>query len=165
MTGLKNTGVLRHARVIKRPLILCAVALFFAASWRAEAFDFKLPGMGQKSATATPPAGGEGEKLYNEARRAYGSADYNKVIDLTSKAITADPKSAKSYALRGKAKKDMGDVDNAMADVNKAIQIDPKLGEAYSIRAQVNEIMGDMKKATADYAAACKNDFKDACGK
>lgn len=165
MTGLKNTYGYGHARIITRPLILCAMAVFFAASWQAEAFDFKLPGTGQKSAPATAPAGGEGEKLYNEARKAYGSADYAKVIELTSKAITADPKSAKSYALRGKAKKDMGDVDNAIADVNKAIQIDPKLGEAYSIRAQINEIMGDMKNATADYAAACKNDFKDACGK
>lgn len=151
----------RHARVITRSLILCGALAFLAPALGAEAFDF--PGMGKKPATAAAPAGGEAERIYNEARKAYGSADYAKVIDLSSKAIVADPKSAKSYALRAKAKKDMGDVDNALADVNKAVQIDPKLGEAYSIRAQVNEIMGDMKKAEADYALACKNDFKEAC--
>lgn len=150
----------RHTLIITRSLIICGALVFCAPVLKAEAFELPGFGGGQKAAA---PAGGEAEKIYNEARRAYGSADYTKVIDLSSKAIAADPKSAKSYALRAKAKKDMGDVDNAMADVNKAVQIDPKLGEAYAIRAQVSEIMGDMKKAEADYATACKNDFKEAC--
>lgn len=163
MTDLKNADCHGNVRVITRLLVLCAMFVISAATLKAEAFDF--PGMGKKPAPAAAPAGGEAEKIYNEARKAYGSADYAKVVDLTSKAIVADPKSAKSYALRGKAKKDMGDVDNAIADVNKAIQIDPKLGEAYAIRAQVSEIMGDMKKAAADYESACKNDYKEACKK
>ena len=166
MTDLKNAYGCGHLRVINYPLILCAVFVVFAVTLQAEAFE--APGAGKKPApTAAPaaPAGGDTEKLYNEARKAYGSADYSKVIEITSKAIGADPKSAKSYALRGKAKKDMGDLDNAMADANKAIQIDPKLGEAYAIRAQINEIMGDMKKADEDYSSACKNGVKDACKK
>ncbi|MBF0292876.1 MAG: hypothetical protein HQK86_12050 [Nitrospinae bacterium] len=165
MTDMNFTSGHRHTLIIARSLIICGALVFCAPALKAEAFELPGFGGGQKAAPAAVPAGGEAEKIYNEARRAYGSADYAKVIDLSSKAIAADPKSAKSYALRAKAKKDMGDVDNAMADVNKAVQIDPKLGEAYAIRAQVNEIMGDMKKAEADYATACKNDFKDACRK
>ena len=155
MTDMNYANGNRCSRVITRWLILCGALAIFAPVLRAEAFQ----------APATAPAGGEAEKIYNEARKAYGSADYAKVIDLASKAIAADPKSAKSYALRAKAKKDMGDVDNAIADANKAIAVDPKLGEAYAIRAQINEIMGDMKNAEADYSAACKNDFKEACKK
>jgi tetratricopeptide (TPR) repeat protein len=165
VTDLKNSDGRKHTRVITRSLVLCALFVISTAALRAEAFE--APGA-KKPAAGSPtaaPAGGEAEKIYNEARKAYGSSEHIKVIELTTKAIAADPKSAKSYALRGKAKKDMGDVDNAVADVNKAIQIDPKLGEAYALRAQVNEIMGDMKKAEADYAEACKNDFKDACKK
>lgn len=162
MTDMNFANGNRYARVITRSLIFCGALVFVAPVLRAEAFQLPGFGGGQKAAA---PAGGEAEKIYNEARKAYGSADYAKVIDLSSKAITADPKSAKSYALRAKAKKDMGDVDNAIADANKAVQIDPTLGEAYATRAQINEIMGDMKKAEADYANACKNGFKDACKK
>jgi tetratricopeptide (TPR) repeat protein len=165
VTDLKNSNDRKHARVITRSLFLCAALVISTVALKAEAFD--APGAKKPAAGAptTAPASGEAEKIYNEARKAYGSADYNKVIELTTKAIAADAKSAKSYALRGKAKKDMGDVDNAIADATKAIQIDSKLGEAYAIRAQVNEIMGEIKKAEADYAEACKNDYKDACKK
>jgi len=103
------------------------------------------------------------EQLYNQARGAYGSADYSKVIKLTTKAIKEDPKHAKSYALRGKANKDMGDVDKALKDLNMAISIDPKLGEAYYVRGQTNEIMGEMDKAKADYKKGCAAGFRDAC--
>jgi cytochrome c-type biogenesis protein CcmH/NrfG len=165
VTDVKNPDGRKYARVIARSLFICAVLVISTAALKAEAFE--APGA-KKPAAGAPtaaPAGGEVEKIYNEARKAYGSSEPTRVIELTTKAIAADPKSAKSYALRGKARKDMGDVDNAIADVTKAIQIDPKLGEAYALRAQINEINGEMKKADADYAEACKNDFKDACKK
>lgn len=169
MTDLKNADGRKYVRVIIRSLFLCAALIISTAALKAEAFEApgaKKPAAGAPSAAPTAaPAGGEVEKIYNEARKAYGSSEPTRVIELTTKAIAADPKSAKSYALRGKARKDMGDVDNAIADVTKAIQIDPKLGEAYALRAQINEINGEMKKAAADYAEACKNDFKDACKK
>ncbi len=103
------------------------------------------------------------EDIYRQATSAYGSADYSKVIDLTGKALKEDDKFAKAYALRGKAKKDMGDIDAAFKDLDQAIKIDPKLGEAYYIRGQANEIMGEMKKAEADYHKGCKAGFKLAC--
>lgn len=163
MADLTNAVFFKFSRATARYLVLTS-ALTLLVSGQAGAFELKIPGFGgSKSSAPAAPAGGEAEKLYNEARKAYGSADYNKVIDLSGKAIAADPKSAKSYALRAKAKKDMGDVDAAIADANKAIQIDPGLGEAYSIRAQASEIMGDMKKAEADYQLACKNGHKEAC--
>jgi tetratricopeptide (TPR) repeat protein len=103
------------------------------------------------------------ERLYREARSAYGSADYSKVIDLTSKAIVEYEKFAKAYALRGKARKDMGDIEKAFKDLNRAIEFDPKLGEAFYIRGQANEIMGEMKKAGADYKKGCAAGFRSAC--
>ena len=101
--------------------------------------------------------------IYRKALGAYGMADYAKAIKLTTDTVTMDPKFAKGYALRGKAKKDMGDVDGAVTDLNKALGLDPNLGEAYYVRAQVSEIMGEMDKAKADYAKGCKAGYRDAC--
>lgn len=103
------------------------------------------------------------EGTYREARSAYGSADYTKCIELASKAIEQYPEMAKAFALRGKAKKDMGDLDNAFKDLNKAIELDPNLGEAYFVRAQTYEIMGEMDKAASNYKKGCSAGFKDAC--
>jgi len=100
---------------------------------------------------------------FMDARGAYGSADYSRAVALCDEVIKLDPKHAAAYALRGKAKKDLGDIDAATADLDKAIALDAKLGEAYFIRGQVSEIMGEMKKAQADYASACKAGFKEAC--
>ena len=98
-----------------------------------------------------------------DARRAYGSADYSKTIDLTTKAIAEDKNFAKAYMLRGKATKDMGDIDKAFKDLNLAIKLDPTLGEAYFIRGQAREIMGEMDKAESDYKKGCKAGYKMAC--
>jgi len=117
---------------------------------------FKFPGFGGKGSE-------KARNLYRKARSAYGSADYSKVIDLSTKAIAEHAKFAKAYALRGKAWKDMGDIDKAFKDLNRAIELDPDLGEAYFIRAQAYEIMGEMDKANADYKKGCKAGYRSAC--
>lgn len=119
-------------------------------------YAFKFPGLGGKGSE-------KAQSLYREARAAYGSADYTKVIDLTSKAIAEYSKFAKAYALRGKAMKDMGDLDKAFKDLNRAIELDSSLGEAYFIRAQANDIMGEVDKANADYKKGCKAGYRTAC--
>ncbi len=125
----------------------------------------------------TPPALGQGwfgafggdagdkdaEKSYRHATSAYGSADYAKVVTITSKIIEKTPSFAKAYALRGKAYKDMGEVDKAYADLSQAIKIDPSLGEAYFIRGQVSEINGALDEAKKDYVKACANGYDLAC--
>ena len=93
----------------------------------------------------------------------HGGAQYPKVVELTTSAIKESPKFAIAYMLRGKAYKDLGDVDKSISDLNKAIQFDPKLAEAYFIRGQANEIMGEMKQAKDDYKKGCDGGFKDAC--
>lgn len=126
---------------------------------------FSLGGFGSDSKKAAAPAaeGGKANDYLIEARRAYGSANYSKVIEQTTLAIKESPKFAAAYALRGKASKDMGDVDTAVKDLNKAIELDPGQGEPYFVRGQANEINGEMKKAREDYANACAKGYKDAC--
>ncbi|VAX19980.1 hypothetical protein MNBD_NITROSPINAE04-2712 [hydrothermal vent metagenome] len=137
---------------------ILALALLITCASGASAFEFKWPGDKGKAAEAK-----KAENVYREARSAYGSADYANTIKLSSKAIKLNPELAKAYGLRGKASKDMGDVDGAIKDLDHAIKLDPKLGEAYYTRAQTHEIMGDMKKAGADYKKGCSAGFRDAC--
>lgn len=134
-----------------------AALLLLIAVGDSEASGFKW--LGQEEAVGAKKA----DDLFRQARSAYGSADYSKTIELTSQALKADKKHAKSYALRGKAKKDMGDVDGAIRDLNLAVALDKSLGEAYFIRGQVREIMGEMDRAAADYKLGCAAGFRDAC--
>ncbi len=135
-------------------LVLCAMLMGAVGS---DAFEFKWPGGGKAQATKNA------DEFFRQARSAYGSADYSKVIELTTKAIKEDKTHAKSFSLRGKAKKDMGDVDGAFKDLNSAIALDSKLGEAYFVRGQANEIMGEMDKAKADYKKGCDAGYRSAC--
>jgi Tfp pilus assembly protein PilF len=118
---------------------------------------------GAAQAQPAPDVKQQTEKMFRDARGAYGSADYGKAVKLCDEIIKLDPKHADAYGLRGKAKKDMGDIDSATADLNKAIELNPANGESFYIRGQVQEIMGEMKKAQADYAKACASGFKEAC--
>ena len=145
-------------------LLVFVMVLTFASG--ASAFKlggFSLGGDDKKGAAPAAAPGGKADDLFTEARRAYGSANYSKVIELTTAAIKESPKFAAAYSLRGKASKDMGDVDSAVKDLNRAIELDASLGEAYYIRGQANEINGEMKKAHEDYSNACAKGYKDAC--
>ncbi len=141
---------------MKKTWYLIPLLLAFLST---DCWAFKFNWMGKSKNQATQKA----EKLCNEASRAYGSADYAKVIELTTQAIKEDAKYAKSYMMRGRARKDMGDIDNAFKDLDQAITLDPKLGEAYFIRGQANEIMGEMDKAAEDYKNGCASGYKMAC--
>jgi len=136
---------------------ILTLSLFFCMIYGqpVSAFNFGFGGKAKVSEKA--------KDYYTEARRAYGSASYAKVIKSATLAIKEAPKYAEAYLIRGKADKDMGDVDGAFKDLTRAIELEPKLGEAYFIRAQAHEIMGEMKQAGQDYKKGCDAGYKTAC--
>lgn len=142
---------------MKKIAVLFVLAIVVSSS--AFAFELKMPKFGGGADSKQQKA----QDLVDDAKRAYGGAQYPKAIALATSAIGESPKFALAYMIRGKAYKDVGDVDNSIKDLNKAIEFDPKLAEAYFIRAQTNEILGDMKNATEDYKKGCAAGFKDAC--
>ncbi len=135
---------------------IVAVLLASVSATGAFALDFGWLKGGKKTSQ-------KAENYFIDARRAYGSADYSKTIALTTKAIAEDKNFANAYMLRGKATKDMGDIDKALKDLDTALTLDTKLGEAYFIRGQANEIMGEMDKSAADYKKSCAAGYKMAC--
>lgn len=144
-------------------LLMVAIVMTFVSGASAFSLGGIIGGGDKKSAPAAPAQGGKADEYFTEARRAYGSANYSKVIEMTTAAIKESPKFAAAYSLRGKATKDMGDIDGAVKDLNRAIELDPNIGEAYYVRGQANEINGEMKKAKDDYSTACAKGYKDAC--
>ncbi len=84
----------------------------------------------------TSPAGAGG---LDNAKAGFGAAnrgDYNKAIELLTKAIESGELSQESlgsaYYNRGNVWHHKGDYDRAIADYTKAIEINPKLANAYN---------------------------------
>ena len=140
-----------------RKSLLLIMVLLVAYPAGSSAFELKWFG---KSKTGKKK---NAEKIYRQALSAYGTASYSKAIELSSKAVKQDAKFSKAYLLRGKARKDMGDIDAAIKDLNRAIELNKKLGEAYYVRGFTYEILGEMDKAKADYKKGCSAGYRDAC--
>ncbi len=69
------------------------------------------------------------------------------------RAVTLDPKSAKSLQTRGIVNNAAGRLDAALADFTQAIALNPKDWQSYSNRARVHLRKKDLRKAIADIMA------------
>jgi tetratricopeptide (TPR) repeat protein len=82
------------------------------------------------------------------------SADYDRVIKESTKAIEKNPSDIEAYRARGRAWEEKGDYDQAILDCNKAIELDSDEPYAYYFRARAWEGKGDFEKAIKDCTKA-----------
>ncbi len=92
---------------MKKIVVSCALAIVVSSS--AFAFELKMPKFGGGADSKQQKA----QDLLDDAKRAYGSAQFPKAIALATSAIGESPKFALAYLVRGKAYKDVGNVDNS----------------------------------------------------
>ena len=84
----------------------------------------------------------------------FNHRDFSGCIADCTKAICLNANSAEGYSLRGNAKTELGDQDEAIADYKMAIIIDPVCAVNYYNLANARHDLGEFARAIADYSKA-----------
>ncbi|KAI2638984.1 import receptor [Hypomontagnella submonticulosa] len=93
-------------------------------------------------------------QLKNAGNKAYGSKDYNRAIDLYSKAILCKPDSI-FYSNRAACYNALGAWDKVVEDTTAAISLDPTYVKALNRRANAYEHLSQFSESLLDYTASC----------
>lgn len=70
------------------------------------------------------------------------------------RALAKKPKQAEAYALRGRARRLVGDINGAIADFTSATSLNPRDADSFCNRALAFEAKGDLDAAIRDHTAA-----------
>jgi len=84
----------------------------------------------------------------------FANARYDKSIELFTKAIEGDGRSALAYVSRGAAYLQLDLLEQAKEDFDSAVSIDPGYARAYHMRGLAREKHGDDHAALADFDRA-----------
>ncbi|EMR65682.1 putative mitochondrial precursor protein import receptor tom70 protein [Eutypa lata UCREL1] len=93
-------------------------------------------------------------QLKNSGNKAYGSKDYNRAIDLYSKAILCKPDPI-FFSNRAACFNALGTWDKVVDDTTAAINLDPLYVKALNRRANAYEHLGQFSEALLDFTASC----------
>jgi len=86
--------------------------------------------------------------------------DYTKAITLWSEVIKLMPDDWGSYGYRGDCYRELGQEENALADINKAISLNPQVSYLYFFRGITYYQLGETEKADADIEKAAELNTK-----
>lgn len=101
-------------------------------------------------------------KLKEVGNHAYGSKDFNKAIELYSKAILCKPE-AVYYSNRAACYNALADWEKVVEDTTAAINLDPEYVKAMNRRANAYDKLEKYSESLLDYTASCIIDgFKNA---
>jgi tetratricopeptide (TPR) repeat protein len=84
--------------------------------------------------------------------------EWNAAIADLDRALKLNTEFAEAYNDRGRAKKEIGDVDGALADYDRALKVNPKYAPAYNNRAIIKMEKQNLNGALADYNRAINLD-------
>ena len=96
-------------------------------------------------------APGAADELLQAADAALKKGSHAEAIDLATKAITADPKNARSYFLRGRAYQAARNHIKSVADYDAGLRLNPKTTMAYQYRGEEHFRLGNFKESVADF--------------
>src|SRR5439155_2175138 len=100
---------------------------------------------------ASGAADNEGDELLNRAGVSFAKGHREDAIELATKAIEAEPKSAKAYYVRGRFYAAVRQPQKAVKDLNQALALDPTAALAYYHREEENFKLGRVKESAADF--------------
>lgn len=93
-------------------------------------------------------------KLKEAGNHAYGSKDFNKAIDLYTKAIICKPE-AVYYSNRAACYNALADWDKVVEDTTAALNLDSEYVKAMNRRANAYDKLGKYSESLLDYTASC----------
>ncbi|MBW2066438.1 MAG: tetratricopeptide repeat protein [Deltaproteobacteria bacterium] len=103
------------------------------------------------------------EKLVDASNDSFKKREWDRVIQLASKALELDPENAVAYANRAGAFFYKGQYSDAVKDCTKALEIDPDFGLAYNNKGAALEALGNLTEAIREYETGCKLGNSLAC--
>ena len=96
-------------------------------------------------------------KVLETVMKQLNAGDFNAALDTYTKAIEQVKDNPILYTCRGKLKKELGDFDGAIEDINKALELSEE-GWIYAERADVYDTKGENKLALQDFKKALSLD-------
>ena len=119
----------------------------------------------EKTAAAKAPYVAEEDLTAQEwLERGLNTTDFDEKIRLYSEAIRLKPDFSDAFCLRGIARKDIGNLEDALVDYEQAIRLDPTNPYSFNGRGDARWRKRDLDGAIEDYdrAMRLKPDFEDA---
>ena len=93
---------------------------------------------------------------FHEGRKAVEAQDWNKAVDLLSKAVQADPKNADAHNFLGYAYRKKGTYAASFEHYEEALKLNPKHKHAHEYIGEAYLLTGDLPKAEQHLAALQK---------
>ncbi|XP_014476271.1 PREDICTED: putative protein FAM10A4 [Dinoponera quadriceps] len=97
----------------------------------------------------------------SEAVSAFVEKDYEKAIELYTKAIVLNPQAALLYAKRGQIFLLLNKPNACIRDCERALELNPDSAAAHKFRGRAYHLLGKFEEAANDLRLACKFDFDE----
>lgn len=116
-------------------------SIIFLSLLLAVAPSSTLANFGEDNAPASNDAN------YQEGKKAIEAQDWNKAIELLSKAVQAEPDNADAHNFLGYAYRKTGKFDASFAQYNEALKLNPNHKNAHEYMGEAYLLTGDLPKA------------------
>src|SRR5262245_50557691 len=103
-----------------------------------------------------------GQNYFEEGRKEYYASNYDRSIELLTKAILNDQEIARSLMFRGAVKIILSQMDDALADLESSKLIDSSYPRLYFYFGKFYVLDGKYDLAIANYSKAIAGDPRDA---
>jgi len=101
------------------------------------------------------------DQLKTDGREALRAGDYDKALDLLTKALNIQPNSSILIADRGKCWLKLKKPNNAIKDADRALGVNPDSAKALRIRGQARILLGQLESGHADLCTANRIDYDE----
>lgn len=152
-----------NRRISLARIVVTAIVALIAVTWlmRESGLGKTIRTQYRNSIFAAGSKAEEAKSYFDQAKGYLAEADWEKAERNFSRVIALDDTHAEAYQWRGRARRELNELGNAMLDENKAIQLNPQLAGAYRERALIKRTQDRWEEAITDLTKAVSLDDQD----